>query len=113
MLDEPTDDLTSLPPLSNLPPYAAEQIDKIIEDEIVSTSDGETRQYLVHWKGKPESDDTWLDREDMQRLNPDALEQYESSRDIHTRRGRVFSIPGELMRTLEHVHDMAVSFSAH
>jgi len=66
LLDEHTPDLTSegyfLPPLSNLPPYAAEQIDKIIEDEIVSTSDGETRQYLVHWKGKPKSDDTWSDR---------------------------------------------------
>ena len=52
LLDEPTQDLTSegpfLPPLSNIPPYAAEQIDKIIEDEIISTTDGGTRRYLVH-----------------------------------------------------------------
>jgi len=65
LLDEPTQNLTSegpsLPPLLNLPPYAAEQIDKIIDDEIISTTNGGTRRYLVHWKGKPESDDTWLD----------------------------------------------------
>ena len=50
LLDEPTEDLTSekpsLPPLPNLPPYAAEQIDKIIEDEIISITGG-TRRYLV------------------------------------------------------------------
>ena len=47
-----------LPPLSNLPPYAAEQIDKIIDDEIISTIDGGTRRYLIHWKGKSKSDET-------------------------------------------------------
>ena len=74
LLDEPTQDLTSkgpsLPPLPNLPPYAAEQIDKMIEDEIISTTDGGTRWYLVHWKEKPEFDDTWLDQEDVQHLIP-------------------------------------------
>jgi len=44
LLDEPTQDLTSegpsLTPLANLPPYAAEQINKIIDDEIISTTDG-------------------------------------------------------------------------
>ena len=97
LLDEPTQDLTSegpsLPPLPNIPPYAAEQIDKIIEDEIISTTDGGTRRYLVHWKGKPKSDDTWLDREDVQRLNPDALEHYESSKDIPST-GSSFPYPG-------------------
>ena len=48
LLDEPTQDLTSegpsLPPLSNLPPYAVEQIDKIIEDEIISTTTGGIRR---------------------------------------------------------------------
>jgi len=90
LLNEPTQDLTSeeLPPLSNLPLYAAKQIDKIIKDEIISTADGITRRYLVHWKKKHESDDTWLDRED-------ALERYESNRDIHSM-GSSFSHPREI-----------------
>ena len=96
LLNEPTRDLTSegpsLPLLSYLPPYAAEQIDKMIEDEIISTTNGGTRWYLVHWKGKSESDNTWLDREDVQRLNSDALEQYESSKDTNSP-GSSFSNP--------------------
>ena len=51
LLDEPTEDLTSegpsLPPLPNLPTYAAKWIDKIIDDEIISTTDGGIRRYLV------------------------------------------------------------------
>ena len=39
LLDEPTQDLIpegpSFSPLPNLPPYAAEQIDKIIKDELL------------------------------------------------------------------------------
>jgi len=46
----------SLPPLPNLPPYAVEHVNKIIKNEIISTTDGGTRRYLVHWKGKHESD---------------------------------------------------------
>ena len=99
LLDKPTQDLTSegpfLPPLPNLPPYVAEQIDKIIDDEIISTTDGGIRRCLVHWKGKLESGDTWLDREDMQRLDSNALEQYESSRDTHST-GSSFSHPGRI-----------------
>jgi len=52
LLDEPTQDLTSegpfLPSLSNLPPYATEYIAKITEDEIIFTTDGGIRRYLVH-----------------------------------------------------------------
>jgi len=68
---------------------------------MISTTDGGTRRYLVYWKGKPESDDSWLDRKDMQHLDPDALEQYESSREIHSTTS-TFPTLGELMRTSEH-----------
>ena len=103
--------MTLLTFTSKPPTYATEQIDKIIADKIICTTDGGTRWYLVHWKGKPESDNTWLDREDVQRLDPDALEQYESSGDIHST-GASFPHAEELMRTSDHVHVTDVSFSA-
>ncbi|WP_374695326.1 hypothetical protein ACEW7V_02420 [Areca yellow leaf disease phytoplasma] len=32
------------------------------------------QRFLVRWQGRPESDDSWISREDLQRLNPDLLE---------------------------------------
>jgi len=38
--------------------FTTEQIDSIKDDQIISTRDGGCRRYLVHWKGRLESDDT-------------------------------------------------------
>jgi len=49
-MDEPTQDLHESPPLPPLSPklsYAAENIDSILDDKIVSTRDGGTRCYLI------------------------------------------------------------------
>jgi len=58
--------------------FIAEQIDSIKDNQIISTRDDGCRRHLVCWKGRSESDDTWIIREDLQRLAPDLLEFYES-----------------------------------
>jgi len=76
---EPLFEVTHFPPLpTTLDPFTAEQIDIIKDDQIISTMYGDCRQYLVHWKGRLESDDRWITREDLQRLTLDFLEFYES-----------------------------------
>ncbi|KAI0505092.1 hypothetical protein KFK09_016049 [Dendrobium nobile] len=75
----------NLPPLPNMPKSPiAEKVDTILSDEIISTREGGRRRYLIRWKGKPESKDTWLDCEELQHINPDALEIYESIRDTYS-----------------------------
>ena len=66
------------PPLPDICPNTPENIDKIL-DEIISTRDGGTRRYLIRWKGKSPAEDTWLDRSELQKIDPDLLEYYESS----------------------------------
>ena len=44
---EPISDRHSLPPLPNILPNTVNQIDKIVNDEIITTKDGGTRKYLV------------------------------------------------------------------
>ena len=59
-VDESTQDFLSespsLPPLSPKLPYTAENINSILDDQIVSTRDEETRRYLVKWRGRTESE---------------------------------------------------------
>ena len=63
-VDEPTQDLFSasplLPPLSPKLSYASENIDSILFDQIVSTRDEGTRRYLIKWKGRPDSENSWI-----------------------------------------------------
>ena len=58
-MDEPTHDLPSeSPPLPPFPPklsHAAENINSILDDQIISTRNGGTQRYLVNWRGRPES----------------------------------------------------------
>jgi len=94
-LDEPTlEPLFEGPHFSALPttidPFTAEQIDSIKDDQIIFTRDGGCRRYLVHWKGHLESDDTWITREDMWRLDPDLLEFYDSHLELYSTGSRSF-----------------------
>ena len=50
--------------------YLAYKVNKVFYDEIIASSDGETRRYLVRSKGKAPTDDAWIDL--------DAMERYES-----------------------------------
>ncbi|WP_374695287.1 chromo domain-containing protein [Areca yellow leaf disease phytoplasma] len=36
------------------------------------------QRYLVRWQGRPESKDSWITREDLQCIDPDLLEEYQS-----------------------------------
>jgi len=45
-----------VPPPPSLRRHHTEEIEDIFEDEIVSTADGGYQRYLVHWRGRPESD---------------------------------------------------------
>ena len=44
---EPISERHSFPPLSNILPNIVDQIDKIVDDDIITIKDGRTRKYLV------------------------------------------------------------------
>ena len=71
-MNEPTYDLPSespqLPPLPPTLSHAIENIDSILVDQVVSSRDGGTRYYLVKWRGRPESENSWITEEDLRRL---------------------------------------------
>ena len=82
LVDESTPELFSERPplfsLSDISHNVTENIDKILDDEIISTRDGETRRYLVCWERESLAKDTWLNRSKLQQIDPDLLEYYES-----------------------------------
>ena len=57
-------------------PARKETIDAILDEQVISTRDGEIQCFLVRWKGRPISDYTWITREELQHLDPDLLEYY-------------------------------------
>ena len=67
----------------NLPYAHKESIDVILDEQIVSTRDGGVHRFLVRWRGRPDSDCTWITRDELRRLDPDLLEYYQSSSDFH------------------------------
>uniref|UniRef100_A0A2N9IG07 RNA-directed DNA polymerase n=1 Tax=Fagus sylvatica TaxID=28930 RepID=A0A2N9IG07_FAGSY len=69
-------DFDPIPP--NIPPTHKESIDAILDEQVVFTRDGTVQRFLVRWHGRPESDCTWIAREDLQQLDPDLLEYYQS-----------------------------------
>jgi hypothetical protein len=69
-------DFDTIPP--NIPPTHKESIDAILDEQVILTRDGTVQRFLVRWHGRPESDCTWIAREDLQQLDPDLLEYYQS-----------------------------------
>jgi len=49
-----------------------------LDDQIVSTRDGGTRRYLIKWKEKPDSENSWITEGDLRHLDPDRLKRYQS-----------------------------------
>ena len=55
------------PPLPlNLSYAHKESIDAILGEQIVSTRDGGVHHFLVQWRGRPDSDCTWITRDKLQ-----------------------------------------------
>jgi len=54
--------------------------------------------FLVRWKGLPDFENTWINREELQRLDPNRLEHYESPGYLHST-SRVFPNLGGMMGT--------------
>ena len=81
-IDAPIPIPTSLP--LNLSYAYKESIDAILDEQIVSTRDGGIHHFLVRWRGQPDSECTWITRDELQRLDPDLLEYYQSSLDFHS-----------------------------
>uniref|UniRef100_A0A2N9GME3 Reverse transcriptase n=1 Tax=Fagus sylvatica TaxID=28930 RepID=A0A2N9GME3_FAGSY len=86
--DDPLPDPIDIPlpilaPL-NLPYARKEHIDAILDEQIVSTRDGGVQRFLVRWHGRPTSDCTWITRDELQQLDPDLLEYYQSYPSLHS-----------------------------
>ena len=92
-LPNPIDAPIPIPSPLNLPYAHKESIDAILDEQIVSTRDGGVHRFLVQWRGRPDSDCTWITRDELRRLDPDLLEYYQSSSDFHST-GSSSSHPG-------------------
>ena len=51
----------SIPKLRPAPPSVVNVVEAILEDEILNTGIGGFQRLIVHWKGRPRSDDTGVD----------------------------------------------------
>ena len=60
-------------------PERKERIERILDDQIITTRNKGYQRYLVRWQGCPESEDSWISREDLQQIDPDALETYQAN----------------------------------
>ena len=49
----------------NLPCAYKESIDVILDEQIVSTKDGRVHRFLVQWRRRPDSDCTWITRDEL------------------------------------------------
>ena len=67
-------DLQLPPTLSPRP-----KIEYVLDDQLVSTQQGGYQNFLVKWRGKPHSENTWIMTTDFQKLNPDLYELYQAS----------------------------------
>ena len=53
-------------------------VENIVDEQVVSTRHGGYQKYLIKWNDRPDSDNTWVTKEELQRIDPDILERYYS-----------------------------------
>ncbi|GFZ19760.1 hypothetical protein Acr_28g0004650 [Actinidia rufa] len=68
----------------DLPPESGISSTFNIEDLIAFKGDGGVQRFLVRWSGRPASDDTWITSEDLQQIDRDLFEYYQSRPAIHS-----------------------------
>ena len=56
--------------------YSKETVDIIIDNEFLTSRDGGFRRSLVKWHGRPDSDATWIQEDDLRYLDPSFLDYY-------------------------------------
>ena len=69
------------------------EIEYVFYDQLVSTRQGGYQKFLVKWRGKPHSENTWSTTTDFQKINPISMNCIKHL----TRRSRVLSSRGELI----------------
>ncbi|RVW75504.1 Transposon Ty3-I Gag-Pol polyprotein [Vitis vinifera] len=55
------------------------EIEYVFYDQLVSTRQGGYQKFLVKWRGKPHSENTWSTTTDFQKINPNLYELYQAS----------------------------------
>ena len=76
-------------------PERKDRIERILDDQAVTTHNKGYQRYLVRWQGRPESEDSWITWKDMQHIDPDLLEEYQSQTDPYSTRSSS-SHPGRI-----------------
>ena len=78
----------STPTIAPIPlpisPALKEHIDSILDEQIISTRDGGGQRFLVCWRGRPNPDDTWIINDDLQQIDRELFEYYQSSPASHS-----------------------------
>ena len=80
-----------------------EQIEHILDEQVITTKNGAYQRYLVWWKGCPTTDDTWITRAELERLDLDLLERYQSDQDpysIRSSSSHLGRIVGDTQRSM-------------
>ena len=54
---------------------STEGIEDVMDIRTTTTRKGTHRRYLVKWKGRPLTDSTWIDAEELQLQRPDIYQQ--------------------------------------
>ena len=92
---EPIIESESIPecPPTILPKWR-DKIERIRDDQAITTRNKGYQRYLVRWQGRPESEDSWITREDLQRINLDLLEYYQSKADPYSTESSSFHLGG-------------------
>ena len=65
-------------------PECREKIERILDDQAISTRHKGYQRYLVRWQGRPESEDSWITREDLQCMDLDILGKYQGQTDPYS-----------------------------
>ena len=71
--------------------FSKETVDTILDDEFVTSRDGEFRRFLVKWHGRPDSNATWIQEDDLCHLDSSLLDFYLS---FHSSESSSFQLGG-------------------
>ncbi|KAK8942184.1 hypothetical protein KSP40_PGU004042 [Platanthera guangdongensis] len=68
----------------------------ILDAEPVTTADGDTHRFLIRWRDRPPSDDSWVHEKELQSLDAALLHRYRLDHATEMRafeRGRIDGVP--------------------